>query len=97
MFKHDVFDNFLSNEHFRKLSTLNLKNIISSGNLVSDKILNQIVSEKILSEKCKNGFILDGYPRTIAQSNYLNRFFNENNFDFSSILNIKIDEKKQNE
>ena len=27
MFKHDVFDNFLSNEHFRKLSTLNLKNI----------------------------------------------------------------------
>ena len=73
--------------------SLNLKNIIASGNLVSDKILNQIVSEKILSEKCKNGFILDGYPRTIAQSNYLNSFFNENNFDFSSILNIKIDEK----
>jgi len=40
-----------------------LSQIMSSGNLVPDSILNPIVTEKLLNGECENGFILDGYPR----------------------------------
>ena len=48
-----------------------LSQIMSSGNLVPDSILNPIVTEKLLSSECKNGFILDGYPRNKSQSDFL--------------------------
>ena len=52
---------------------------MSSGNLVSDDLLNEIISEKLLSDQCKNGFILDGYPRTLSQSEFLLSFLKNNN------------------
>ena len=54
--------------------SIRLKEIMSSGNLVSDKILNQIIANKLISEECSNGYILDGYPRTISQSEFLLSF-----------------------
>ena len=56
-----------------------LKEIMSSGNLVSDEILNQIIANKLVSEECNNGYILDGYPRTISQSKFLISFAKSNN------------------
>jgi adenylate kinase len=41
---------------------------MNKGELVSDEIVNGIVKERIEHEDCKNGFILDGYPRTVAQA-----------------------------
>jgi len=41
---------------------------MDAGELVSDDIVNGIVKERIQLEDCKNGFILDGYPRTVAQA-----------------------------
>ena len=71
--------------------SLRLQNIMSSGNLVSDDILNQIVSEKLLSKECKPGFILDGYPRTINQMNYLNNYNQKNSIVINLIINIDVD------
>ncbi len=70
-----------------------LKEIMSAGHLVSDEILNKIVSEKLTSKESLEGFILDGYPRTIAQSNYLLSFMNKNNLNFDLIIDFKIDFK----
>ena len=70
-----------------------LRQIISSGNLVSDEITNKIVSEKLLSSDCKSGFILDGYPRTLSQSNFLISFFENNNIDLDLIVYFKLDKK----
>ena len=66
-----------------------LNKIMSSGNLVSDDILNSIVSSRLQNET-KNGFILDGYPRTLKQSEYLNNFLSENSNTINYIFNIQI-------
>ncbi len=66
-----------------------LKKIMSSGNLVSDDILNSIVSSRLINEVNK-GFILDGYPRTLNQSNYLNNFLNQNSISIKYIFNIQL-------
>ena len=73
--------------------SLKLKEIMSSGNLVSDNLLNKIIAEKLSSVECANGFILDGYPRTIAQSEYLLSFINQNNISIDLIYDFKIDFK----
>jgi adenylate kinase len=73
-----------------KLS-IKLKKIMSSGNLVSDEILNQIIANKLISEECSNGYILDGYPRTILQSEFLLSFSKRNNFNLDMIFDFKID------
>ena len=70
-----------------------LKEIMSSGNLVSDEILNQIIASKLVSEECNNGYILDGYPRTISQSKFLISFAKNNNLKLDIIINFKIDFK----
>ena len=70
-----------------------LKKIMSSGNLVSDKIINQIISNKLISKVCSTGYILDGYPRTISQSEYLLSFMKNNNIIIDLIFDFKIDFK----
>ena len=70
-----------------------LKEIMSSGNLVSDEILNQIIADKLISEGCSNGFILDGYPRTISQSEFLLSFAESNKLNLDIIFDFKIDFK----
>jgi len=47
------------------------KKIIDAGNLVSDEIINSLVKERVARADCKNGFLLDGYPRTLAQAEAL--------------------------
>ena len=73
--------------------SIKLKEIMSSGNLVSDEILNQIIANKLMSEECSNGYILDGYPRTISQSEFLLSFAKSNYLDLDIIFNFKIDFK----
>ena len=73
--------------------SIKLKEVMSSGNLVSDEILNQIIANKLMSEECGNGFILDGYPRTISQSDFLVSFFKSNSLILDVIFNFKIDFK----
>ena len=66
-----------------------LKSVMSSGNLVSDEILNSIVSLR-LKKEITNGFILDGYPRTLAQSEFLNNFLINNTVAINYIFNIQL-------
>ncbi|SES64407.1 adenylate kinase [Thorsellia anophelis] len=47
---------------------LQVKSIIDSGQLVSDDLVIALVKERIKQEDCKNGFLLDGFPRTIVQA-----------------------------
>ena len=71
--------------------SIKLQEIMSSGNLVSDEILNQIIAKKLVSSECSRGFILDGYPRTILQSEFLLSYIENNNLNMDLIFDFKID------
>ena len=73
--------------------SIKLKAIMSSGNLVSDEILNQIIADKLMSRECSNGYILDGYPRTISQSEFFLSFVKTKNLNLDIIIDFKIDFK----
>ena len=67
-----------------------LKDVIDSGNLVPDDILNKIVANRITIADCNKGFILDGYPRTIVQKDFLSDFLINNNLKISKIFDLKL-------
>ena len=69
--------------------SMKLKEIMSSGKLVSDEILNVIVSSRLSNEASK-GFILDGYPRTLEQAKFLNNFLEKQSNKINYIFNIQI-------
>jgi len=50
---------------------LKVKEVMASGSLVSDDMIISIVKERIKEDDCKNGFILDGFPRTVVQAEKL--------------------------
>ena len=70
-----------------------IKKIIDSGKLVSDDILNQIVSDRINKQDCLNGYILDGYPRTMEQAFFFDKLLKSKNMKISSIIDIDLSEE----
>ena len=49
------------------------KSFMDAGALVPDDVMIQIIQERLAQDDCKNGFILDGFPRTVAQAEALDR------------------------
>ncbi len=52
---------------------LKAKAFVESGGLVPDEVVIGLVEDRLLQEDCKNGYILDGFPRTIAQAEALDK------------------------
>ena len=69
------------------------KEIVESGGLVPDEIMAEMIKDVLLDERCKNGFILDGFPRTIQQAHILTKILSELNYG-KPIL-IKLDAKDE--
>ncbi|MCW4016210.1 MAG: adenylate kinase [Candidatus Bathyarchaeota archaeon] len=51
-----------------------IKSYVSSGNLVPDETVIELVKSRLEEDDCKNGFILDGYPRTVPQAQAMMKF-----------------------
>lgn len=56
-----------------------VEKILTAGQLVSDDLINQVVASRLAQGDCRTGCILDGYPRTLAQAQYLDRLLGELN------------------
>ena len=67
-----------------------LKRIMSSGKFVSDEIVLGLVSKKITSEDCKNGFILDGFPRNLSQASSLDTLLTDLNVSLEHVFLIDV-------
>ncbi len=70
---------------------LEAKAIMDRGDLVSDNVVNGIVSERLDAEDCKPGFILDGFPRTIAQAEALDRMLSDKGIKLDAVIELKAD------
>ena len=70
---------------------LEAKAIMDRGDLVSDSVVNGIVSERLDAEDCKPGFILDGFPRTIAQAEALDRMLADKGVALDAVIELKAD------
>ena len=82
-------EQLLKNNEF----SISLKKIMDSGQLVTDNILNKIVSAQLNNIDCSNGFVLDGYPRTMNQVIFLENILKEKNLSIDFILDFLIDEE----
>ena len=64
------------------------KEILEKGELVPDDIMVGIVRNTLNQQKCKNGFILDGFPRSLGQAESLNKILRELQINNVKIINI---------
>jgi adenylate kinase len=69
------------------------KAVMDAGELVSDEIVNAIVAERIDQPDAANGFILDGYPRTLAQADAVEAMLNERGTELDAVIELVVDDK----
>jgi adenylate kinase len=69
------------------------KAVMEAGKLVSDEIVNQIVSERIDQDDCKRGFVLDGYPRTLAQADAVEAMLAAKGMHLDAVIEIRVDDE----
>ena len=83
----DMFRAALKNQ--TKLGLL-AKSYMDQGALVPDEVTIGIVEERLLEPDCKNGFLLDGFPRTIAQAEALDKFLTSNGVNLDAVLDVDV-------
>ncbi len=66
------------------------KAYIEKGELVPDDVTVSLVQERLKRPDCANGFILDGFPRTIAQADALNRVLADMQLSLTAVLNLRV-------
>src|SRR4249920_10996 len=71
---------------------LRAKDIMARGELVPDDVVVAIVSDRIDQPDARNGFILDGFPRTVPQAHALDRMLKEKGLGLDAVIELKVDE-----
>jgi adenylate kinase len=71
---------------------LRAKDIMTRGELVPDDVVVAIVSDRIDQPDARNGFILDGFPRTVPQAHALDRILKEKGLELDAVIELKVDE-----
>ena len=71
---------------------LRAKELMARGELVPDDVVVSIVSDRIDEPDARNGFILDGFPRTVPQAHALDRMLREKGLKLDAVIELKVDE-----
>lgn len=69
------------------------KSYMDAGGLVPDEVTIGIVAERLAQPDCAKGFLLDGFPRTLAQGNALSDILDRLGMKLDGVINIEVDEK----
>jgi adenylate kinase len=67
-----------------------VEEFMKKGELVPDKVIMELVLERLKQKDCKKGFILDGFPRTIAQAEFLEQQY----VHIDTVINLVVDEEE---
>jgi adenylate kinase len=68
-----------------------VREIMESGGYVSDEITNEIVKDRLAKPDCQEGFLLDGYPRTLQQVQTLDDYLAETNRPLDAVISLLAD------
>ncbi|MFT4451493.1 adenylate kinase [Parvimonas sp. G1425] len=68
-----------------------VKSYLDNGQLVPDELTIDLVWDRLSKEDCKNGFLLDGFPRTINQAKALQKGLEERGLKLDRVINIDVD------
>ncbi len=71
---------------------LKVKDIIDHGGLASDEIVTEIIEKFILNHSDSNGFLFDGFPRTVKQAEILEELFKKYNMELNGVLSLEVPE-----
>jgi adenylate kinase len=71
---------------------LRVKDVMARGELVPDDLVVALIAERIDAPEAKNGFILDGFPRTVKQAEALDRLLAERRLKLDAVIELKVDE-----
>jgi len=71
---------------------LRAKELMARGELVPDDVVVSIVSDRIDEPDARNGFILDGFPRTVPQAHALDRMLRQKGLKLDAVIELKVDE-----
>lgn len=73
---------------------LKAKAVMEAGGLVSDEIVIGIISDRIDEADCQNGFILDGFPRTLPQAAALEELLSSKGKSLNAVIEMSVDDEK---
>ena len=68
-----------------------VKETLSNGELVKDEITDQLIEKRLAKDDCKNGFIIDGFPRNIEQAVRYDSILKKLKYDIGNVFLINID------
>jgi adenylate kinase len=71
---------------------LKAKDIMARGELVPDDVVVAIVADRISEPDAQNGFVLDGFPRTVPQAEALDRMLEQKGIALDAVIELKVDE-----
>mgnify|MGYP003298861575 CR=1 FL=1 len=66
---------------------------LASGKLVKDEITYQLIEDRLKRDDCKNGYIIDGFPRNIEQAMEYDKILDKLNYEVGNVILINIDKK----
>lgn len=70
---------------------LEAQRIMAEGGYISDEITNQIVANRLAEDDAREGFLLDGYPRTVAQVQALDGILAEQDAGLNAVISLEVD------